>query len=780
MKNFRKIFMSLLVCGVASLSVQSAKAYEWTGSATMGSLVNGKKNVTGVRLNINYGETDEYGNLISIIPMNLSSSEDSQGNILTGCTANHYSMSLNNADSNSIVKSLNTSNGTTNGRERLNVNVLKTGTQTINIVTTNSGDDWPAGINQYDNTVVVTGTYSTNFVAAATALGITFNENNTMYYADNINVYPTDIDHFEAIINALDEYNALNAYEKQLLDSIIATSSDYANYSALYTAADNYLTTLANLFILNSSVNGLKGEVVAVKENAQTIIDAETEYNGLKDIVKNRVNDRLENVYESVDYPTLLIKAKALKFIDTYSLDTKLANLTKNIDTVILSSQDEWNELDEDVQNAVESYLYYDESIAEKYSYETWIDTVQDNYDQRIAEEFVNKYDLENYDTTIFEDFDDDSYVETANYVIGLNPEYSEYTEEIQNKIDALVGTDWVNVISKAQNYLDELEAKKFVADNKLSDEYTEEIASNIVNLEDEFAELSESVQAKVLANIEKESFEEKVSEAQDYLDELAANKFIATNELLEEMTDEIATNTLLLDDDFKALTEGAQAKVLDLLASGDFDEVKEKAQAFLDTEAAKNFITENISEELSEATEANFNKIIATKDAYDKLNDAAKNIVNSLMTETYEISYDELLEDALEIQKNTSYEMLEYDKKYDIASGKEFVFRSSGTFGLFSKLYVDDELVDPSNYTVVEGSTVVTLKPEYLKTLSTGDHTLKMVYVNDLSVSADFTVVNTASGNPKTSDDIMLYSFILITGIIGLAGGLYIKKRNA
>ena len=332
----------------------------------------------------------------------------------------------------------------------------------------------------------------------------------------------------------------------------------------------------------------------------------------------------------------------------------------------------------------------------------------------------------------------------------------------------------------EAQNYLDELAANEFVKENKLSEEYTEEIATNIVGLKDEFENLSDSVQAKVLDKIEMNSFDEKIAEAQDYLDELAANKFIATNELLEEMTTEIATNTLLLDDDFKALTEGAQEKVLDLLAAGNFEEVKAAAQLFLDKEEAKKFISENVPEELSKATEANFNKILATEDNYDKLSDSVKEIVNAMMEDNYDTNYEDLVAAAEEIKKNTSYKMLDFEEKYDISDAKEAVFRSSGTFALFKALYMDDELVDPSNYTTEEGSTIVTLKPEYMATLSTGDHTLKMVYVNDLTVSADFKVEKTVKENPKTSDNILLYSAVLVVGFVGLVGaGLYISKKR-
>lgn len=54
--------------------------------------------------------------------------------------------------------------------------------------------------------------------------------------------------------------------------------------------------------------------------------------------------------------------------------------------------------------------------------------------------------------------------------------------------------------------------------------------------------------------------------------------------------------------------------------------------------------------------------------------------------------------------------------------------FTSNAAFADFLKVQVDGKDVDSSNYTVKEGSTIVTLKPSYLETLSAGKHTLAIV----------------------------------------------------
>lgn len=48
-----------------------------------------------------------------------------------------------------------------------------------------------------------------------------------------------------------------------------------------------------------------------------------------------------------------------------------------------------------------------------------------------------------------------------------------------------------------------------------------------------------------------------------------------------------------------------------------------------------------------------------------------------------------------------------------------------------FISVAMDGETVDPTNYTLAEGSTLLTFKPAYLDTLSVGDHTVTLNYTN-------------------------------------------------
>ena len=59
---------------------------------------------------------------------------------------------------------------------------------------------------------------------------------------------------------------------------------------------------------------------------------------------------------------------------------------------------------------------------------------------------------------------------------------------------------------------------------------------------------------------------------------------------------------------------------------------------------------------------------------------------------------------------------------------------RSSAPLSKFKEVKVDDATVDSSNYTLTEGSTIVTFKESYLKSLSVGDHTFKIVLTDGIT----------------------------------------------
>ena len=78
---------------------------------------------------------------------------------------------------------------------------------------------------------------------------------------------------------------------------------------------------------------------------------------------------------------------------------------------------------------------------------------------------------------------------------------------------------------------------------------------------------------------------------------------------------------------------------------------------------------------------------------------------------------------------------------------------RGNGEFTKFQRVKVDGTVIDASNYTVTEGSTIITFKADYLKTLSEGSHTFELVWT-DGSASTSFTVAKNTSDDPGNDDN--------------------------
>ena len=114
--------------------------------------------------------------------------------------------------------------------------------------------------------------------------------------------------------------------------------------------------------------------------------------------------------------------------------------------------------------------------------------------------------------------------------------------------------------------------------------------------------------------------------------------------------------------------------------------------------------------------------------------------------------------------------------------------FVANGDFSKFTGVKVDGTLIAADKYTAVSGSTVVTLKKDYLSTLSVGKHTLTIVY-NDGECSTEFEIKAAQSGGstadkpkpPQTGDNSSLTLWIALLFISGGAviGATVVSKKK-
>ena len=159
-------------------------------------------------------------------------------------------------------------------------------------------------------------------------------------------------------------------------------------------------------------------------------------------------------------------------------------------------------------------------------------------------------------------------------------------------------------------------------------------------------------------------------------------------------------------------------------------------------------------------------------------------------------------------VVEKIEYKVIEgAEQTYTITEDTEARFRIDADYSLFNnKVYVDNVLVDSSNYTSKSGSTIIVLNKDYVDTLAVGEHTLKVAFADGGEAETTFTIArksennnnnennnenNTPSkpedkeemkdngSNPKTGDNIMLYVAIAGMSIIGLGAITIITRKK-
>ena len=165
-------------------------------------------------------------------------------------------------------------------------------------------------------------------------------------------------------------------------------------------------------------------------------------------------------------------------------------------------------------------------------------------------------------------------------------------------------------------------------------------------------------------------------------------------------------------------------------------------------------------------------------------------------------------------VVEKIEYKVIEgAEQTYTITEDTEARFRIDADYSLFNnKVYVDNVLVDSSNYTSKSGSTIIVLNKDYVDTLAVGEHTLKVAFTDGGEAETTFTIAkkaednnnnednnennnenNTPSkpenkeemkdkdngSNPKTGDNIILYVAMASISIIGLGAIIIVSKKK-
>ena len=103
----------------------------------------------------------------------------------------------------------------------------------------------------------------------------------------------------------------------------------------------------------------------------------------------------------------------------------------------------------------------------------------------------------------------------------------------------------------------------------------------------------------------------------------------------------------------------------------------------------------------------------------------------------------------------NNTYQIIDgANSSWTHDSDGNITIRGNGDFSKFTGVKVDGNLIDRSNYTAKEGSTIITLKASYLNTLSAGTNTVEILWT-DGSASTTFTIkANTSDNSDNNQND--------------------------
>lgn len=270
----------------------------------------------------------------------------------------------------------------------------------------------------------------------------------------------------------------------------------------------------------------------------------------------------------------------------------------------------------------------------------------------------------------------------------------------------------------------------------------------------------------------------------------------------------------------YSMLRESVQKKVLDKInalpaadkltivnyydvydAAYEFNEIlTEKEQAGFDTTAKKK-LDEAVKAMYSLALEAG-EQLLSDygADLEEEMYDALKEAVDaaSAMVEADKMpSYDEF-EELLWTVFYASFDL--YDI-YKVIEGADAVWTAGSTDSIVirilqagikdkafdntffsfeyagSKIYIDGELTDSEFITAEEGSVIITIMPEFLKTLSTGEHTITVLFDNDVTVTSKFTIKPAASV-PASGESVSHYVILGISAVL-LAGAVLTLRKH-
>lgn len=332
-----------------------------------------------------------------------------------------------------------------------------------------------------------------------------------------------------------------------------------------------------------------------------------------------------------------------------------------------------------------------------------------------------------------------------TNYTVTMKP--------IGSLADSIEGITTDNVTSEDNAAIEAVKAAvEAVNTDEATDEEAEALKSILDSCESLITKLKESVQAGSTGNTEKvEDITADNVKPEDKEDLTAAK------EDLENALKNFGGN----------YTEGEKAALEEKL-----EQINNALNSIEKAVTVQDAIT--VLPDTVEPDDTDAEKLInEAKEQYDLLTNHEKSLISEELKEKLENLMGDLLD----------YRIIEGDgSRWTVGEDGSVTMTANGSVEKFVGIKVDGKEVDAANYTVKPGSTIISLKPEYLNTLSVGKHTLTVIYT-DGETSGEFEILkkaeSTASGTGDNNNIALWIAILSVSGIV-LSVMTYRKKKQS
>lgn len=295
-------------------------------------------------------------------------------------------------------------------------------------------------------------------------------------------------------------------------------------------------------------------------------------------------------------------------------------------------------------------------------------------------------------------------------------------------------------------------------------------------DLEEYISDLEDKLNNENTSNQEKEQIKDLINQAQDLVNKIEEiNNAVQTDSIdkitIDNLQPSDKENLVSAKDKIESILNHYPGNLTDQ-EKADLQQKLDKINALLDIlqkiENLENSIA-SLPDSVEPDDQETEKQIQNVKEVYDTLSEHEKTM---LSTEAKD-KLNRLLLDLVDYRIIDGSNFI-----WTIGSNEDWKVIANGPLYKFTGIQVDGTIVNSSYYTVSSGSTILSLKANYLNTLQDGKHTLTILYT-DGQVNLPFEVKKSDTNTPETGDTLQLTNWILL-GLSAAYVCAYLYRKKA